>query len=216
MYVSREVVSSRRRTAGSGRDPDLPARRALPPLAVACSPLDGPGRSLGEPCRPLDELCGGDAEKGAQVTPSDHSDDWRPGLTVRAGILIPEAELQWRFSRSSGPGGQSVNTTDSRVELSFDVAGTTALGAALKDRALERLESRLVDGVLTVAASEHRSQWRNREAARARLVALLRDAIAAPPRKRRPTRPSKGAVRRRLEDKKRRGETKRLRGRPAD
>jgi ribosome-associated protein len=138
------------------------------------------------------------------------------GLVVRSGVVVPEAELTWRFSRSSGPGGQSVNTTDSRVELSFNVAVTTALSDVLKARALERLGSRLVDGVLTVAASEHRSQWRNREAARTRLAALLRDAIAAPPRRRRPTRPSKGAVRRRLDDKKRRSETKRLRGRPTD
>jgi ribosome-associated protein len=138
------------------------------------------------------------------------------GLIVRPGVVIPESELAWRFSRSSGPGGQSVNTTDSRVELSFDVAASTALSEVLKARALERLESRLVDGVLTVAASEQRSQWRNREAARTRLAGLIRDAIAAPPRKRRPTRPSKNAVRRRLDDKKRRGDTKRLRGRPTD
>jgi ribosome-associated protein len=138
------------------------------------------------------------------------------GLTVRAGVVIPEAELGWRFSRSSGPGGQSVNTADSRVELIFDLAATSALGEPLKNRALERLSTRLVDGVLTIAASEHRSQWRNREAARARLASLLRDAIAAPPRQRRATRPSKGAVRRRLDEKKRRGETKRLRGRPHD
>ncbi|WP_433165650.1 alternative ribosome rescue aminoacyl-tRNA hydrolase ArfB [Kribbella sp. CA-247076] len=138
------------------------------------------------------------------------------GLVVRAGVVIPETELAWRFSRSSGPGGQSVNTTDSRVELSFDVRGTTALSDVLRARALERLRSRLVDGVLTVAASEHKSQWRNREAARTRLAALLRDAIAAPPRQRRPTKPSKSSVRRRLDDKKRRGETKRLRGRPSD
>jgi ribosome-associated protein len=138
------------------------------------------------------------------------------GLVVRAGVVIPEAELSWRFSRSSGPGGQSVNTTDSRVELSFDVAATTALNDVLKARALERLGSRLANGVLTIAASEHKSQWRNREAARTRLAALLRDAIAAPPRKRRPTRPSKSAVRRRLDDKKRRSQTKRLRTRPDD
>jgi ribosome-associated protein len=137
-------------------------------------------------------------------------------LEVRSGVVIPEAELMWRFSRSGGPGGQSVNTTDSRVELSFDVAATSALSDVLKTRALERLSSRLVGGVVTIAASEYKSQWRNREAARERLVALLREAIAPPPRKRRPTKPSKGSVRRRLDDKKRRGETKRLRGRPAD
>ncbi|MDX3003619.1 alternative ribosome rescue aminoacyl-tRNA hydrolase ArfB [Kribbella solani] len=137
-------------------------------------------------------------------------------MVVREGVVVPEGELMWRFSRSGGPGGQSVNTTDSRVELSFDVAGTAALSDVLKARALERLRARLVDGVVTIAASEYKSQWRNREAARERLAQLLREAIAPPPRKRRPTKPSKGSVRRRLDDKKRRGQTKRLRGRPDD
>src|SRR4029453_10474418 len=105
------------------------------------------------------------------------------GLMVRSGVVIPEAELAWRFSRSSGPGGQSVNTTDSRVELSFDVAGTTALSDVLKSRALERLQSRLVDGVVTIAASEYKSQWRNREAARERLGALMREGKPPPPRR---------------------------------
>ena len=129
-------------------------------------------------------------------------------------MVIPESELQWRFSRSSGPGGQSVNTADSRVELSFDIASTTVLGPILKARALDRLAARLTDGVLTIAASEHRSQWRNREAARARLAAALREAIAPPPRPRRPTKPSKGATRRRLDSKTRRGNLKSLRRRP--
>ncbi len=135
-----------------------------------------------------------------------------PGpLRVRGSVVIPEAELRWRFSRSSGPGGQGVNTTDSRVELSFDLAGTTALGPTLKARALERLQGRLTDGVLTVAASEHRSQLRNREAAEARLAGTLAEAIAPPPRARRPTRATRGSVERRIAGKKRRGEVKRLR-----
>src|SRR5258705_536260 len=106
-----------------------------------------------------------------------------PGdLPVRGSIVIPDAELRWRFSRPSGPGGQGVNTTDSRVELSFDVARTTALGPTLKARALDRLGPRLVDGVLTISASEHRSQLRNREAAEARPSATPAEAIApAPP-----------------------------------
>ena len=132
-------------------------------------------------------------------------------LTVRSGVVLPAAELRWRFSRSSGPGGQSVNTTDSRVELSFDLAATAALGPVLRERALQRLGGRLVDGVLTVAASEHRSQLRNREAAQARLVAVVADAIAPPPRQRRPTRPSRAAKERRIAEKKRRGEVKRTR-----
>ncbi|WP_327046099.1 alternative ribosome rescue aminoacyl-tRNA hydrolase ArfB [Microbispora sp. NBC_01189] len=135
-----------------------------------------------------------------------------PGpLPVRGSIVVPEAELTWRFSRSSGPGGQGVNTTDSRVELGFDVARTTAFGPALRARALERLAVRLVDGVITVTASEHRSQLRNREAALERLAALLRDAIAPPPKRRRSTKPSKGSVERRLAAKKHRSDLKRLR-----
>jgi ribosome-associated protein len=133
---------------------------------------------------------------------------------VRPGVVIPERELRWRFSRSSGPGGQSVNTADSRVELSFDLALTSAMSAAQRDRALERLADRLVDGVLTIAASEHRSQLRNREAAEARLAAVLRSAIEPPPRPRRPTNPSRASVERRLDDKRRRSDVKQSRRPP--
>src|SRR5688500_8660819 len=119
-------------------------------------------------------------------------------VRVSDRLTIPAAELAWRFSRSSGPGGQGVNTTDSRVELSWDLAGSVALPDALRSRAIERLGGRLVSGVLTVTASEHRSQWRNREAASARLAALVASAIAAPPQARRPTRPSRGSVERRI------------------
>ena len=135
-----------------------------------------------------------------------------PGpLRVTRSVVIPERELTWRFSRSSGPGGQSVNTADSRVELSLDVARTSALGPIQRARVLERLSRRLVDGVLTVRASEHRSQLRNREAALERMAKILADALAPPPPRRRPTRPTRGAVERRLADKKRRSRTKRLR-----
>ena len=140
-----------------------------------------------------------------------------PGdLEVHRSLVIPDHELSWRFSRSSGPGGQGVNTTDSRVELSYDLAQSTAIGPVHRARALERLASRLVDGVLTVAASEHRSQLRNREAAEARLAALLRDAIAPPPKLRRKTKPSAGAQQRRIDAKKQRGQTKANRQRPED
>jgi ribosome-associated protein len=132
-------------------------------------------------------------------------------LRVSRSVVIPEGELRWRFSRSSGPGGQSVNTADSRVELSLDVITTTALGPIQRARALERLAGRLVDGVLTIAASEERSQLRNREAAMARMAETLAAAIAPPPPKRRPTKPSRAARERRLTQKKRRAETKRLR-----
>jgi ribosome-associated protein len=135
----------------------------------------------------------------------------RDGLVVNRHVVVPPHELSWRFSRSSGPGGQGVNTTDSRVELSFDVANSPALSATLRTRALERLSDRLVDGVLTIVASENRSQLRNREAALARLAEALRAALAPPPKPRRPTKPSKAAVERRIAAKKRRGDIKRNR-----
>jgi ribosome-associated protein len=135
-------------------------------------------------------------------------------LTVTPRIVIPANELSWRFSRSSGPGGQGVNTTDSRVELSFDVANSVALPANLRDRALSRLAARLVDGVLTTTASEHRSQLRNRQAAATRMAAVLRAAIAPPQKPRRPTAPSRSAVERRLTDKKAQSQRKAHRRRP--
>lgn len=132
-------------------------------------------------------------------------------LTVTSSISIPGAELRWRFSRSSGPGGQGVNTADSRVELSWDLVNSPVLSPRLRDRAVERLGSRLVDGVLTVAASEHRAQLDNRRAAAQRLADLVRGAIAPPPPTRRATKPSRGSVRRRLDAKRRRGDVKKLR-----
>jgi ribosome-associated protein len=132
-------------------------------------------------------------------------------LRVTRSVVVPEKELRWRFSRSSGPGGRSVNTADSRVQLSLDLATTTALGPVQRARALTRLADRLVDGVLTVTAQEERSQLRNREMALERLAEILAGAIAPPPRRRRPTKPSRRAVERRIAAKKRRAELKRLR-----
>lgn len=130
-------------------------------------------------------------------------------LVIRGSVSVPEAELMWRFSRSSGPGGQHVNTSDSQVELRFDLGATASLPPVWKQRALERLAGRLTGGVLTVRASEHRSQWRNREAAAARLAALLAQATAPPPKARRPTRIPRGVNERRLQVKKQRAQTKR-------
>jgi ribosome-associated protein len=130
-------------------------------------------------------------------------------VRVRGSVVIPDSELSWRFSRSSGPGGQHVNTSDTAAELSFDVAGSAALPERYRERALERLGGRLVNGVLTVRAEEHRSQLRNREAAKVRLAALLSEATAPPPKSRRPTKPSRRVQARRLENKRRRGEVKR-------
>ncbi|MEU9605019.1 alternative ribosome rescue aminoacyl-tRNA hydrolase ArfB [Streptomyces sp. NPDC048057] len=128
---------------------------------------------------------------------------------IRGSVSLPEAELMWRFSRSSGPGGQHVNTSDSQVELRFDLASTEALPAVWKARALDRLSARLVDGVISVRASDHRSQWRNRETAATRLASLLAEATAPPPKQRRPTRIPRGINERRLREKKQRSERKR-------
>ena len=132
-------------------------------------------------------------------------------LRVNSWLVIPAGELRERFSRSSGPGGQSVNTTDSRVELSFDILRSLSLPERERTRALTRLASRLADGVVTVAAEGERSQLINRDAARARLAGLLREAVAPPPPPRVPTKPTRGAKERRLDGKRRRAQTKRNR-----
>jgi ribosome-associated protein len=129
-------------------------------------------------------------------------------ITVR-GHVVPDTELSWRFSRSSGPGGQHVNTTDTRVQLSFDLAGSDAFPNHLKQRMLARLGDQVV-----IVAAEHRSQLLNRRAAEERLAEMLEAAMRPPPAPRVRTKPSKGSQRRRLDQKKRRGEIKRLRGRP--
>ena len=139
----------------------------------------------------------------------------RPSRGAPGGLVIPEAELAERFSRSSGPGGQSVNTTDSRVELSWDVAGSTVLTDTQRSRLLERLAGRLVDGVLTIAAAEQRSQFQNRAAARRRLQDLVTDGLTPPSPARRATKPSRAAKARRVDEKRRHGELKAGRQRPS-
>ena len=140
-------------------------------------------------------------------------DDAYADLPVSDRLVVPAGALTWRFSRSSGPGGQGVNTADSRVELSVSPLELAGLTDVQRRWLADRLGPRLVDGVLTIAASEHRQQLRNREAARARMAAVLRAAVAAPPAARRKTKPSRGSQERRIKAKKERGETKRLRRR---
>lgn len=139
-----------------------------------------------------------------------------PGPGLPLGLTIPAGELVERYSHASGPGGQGVNTTDSRVQLSFDVEASLALDDSQRARVLRRLRTRLTGGVLTVVAAETRSQRRNREAARERLAGLLAEALAPPAPPRRPTRPSRGSVERRLAGKRVRAEIKRHRGRPEE
>ena len=137
-------------------------------------------------------------------------------LRVNRSVTLPAAELSWRFSHSGGPGGQGVNTSDSKVELRFDLAGTTAIPDQLKERALRRLADRLVDGAVVVTASEHRGQLDNRRSAAAKLAVLLRQAMAAPAPTRRPTKPSAASVARRLDAKRQRGDLKRSRRQTGD
>jgi ribosome-associated protein len=138
----------------------------------------------------------------------------RPSRGLPDGLVIPSGELVERFSRSSGPGGQGVNTTDSRVELRWDVEHSSALSAVQRDRLRSRLSGRVVDGVLTVVAAEHRSQLLNRQAARMRLAGLVAQALEPPSPARRATRPSRAAQQRRIDTKRRRGEIKANRRRP--
>ncbi len=142
-------------------------------------------------------------------------DDLRiePGPGCPKSLTVPAGELHEQFSHASGPGGQGVNTSDSRVQLSLDLATTTALTDKQRERALARLAERLDGTVLTIAAADDRSQLRNRKAARARLAALLRASLA-PETVRRATKPTRGSKRRRLAAKKRRSELKAQRRQP--
>ena len=140
------------------------------------------------------------------------TDDPSGDLPVTGSVVVPAAALSWRFSRSSGPGGQGVNTADSRVELSVAPLELAGLTDAQRARLTSRLGSRLVDGVLTIAASEYRQQLRNRQAARERMAAVLRAALAPPAPARRRTKPTRGSQERRIQAKKQRGQLKKQRG----
>lgn len=137
-------------------------------------------------------------------------------LEVTRALTIPAGELGWRFSRSSGPGGQHVNTSDSRVELTWSVQESAVLSDVQRERLLEKLQRRIVSGTITVTASAQRSQLRNREIAGEKLTELVRDALAPDGPKRRATKPTRGSKRRHLAAKTRRSETKKLRQRPRD
>lgn len=136
----------------------------------------------------------------------------KAGLRVDDHLVIPSSELEYRATRSGGPGGQHVNTSSTRIELLWNVRSTCALNENERERVERRLASRTdADGFVRVVSSESRSQLRNRESAESRLAELVRRALVVP-RKRIPTRPSRAAREARLVDKKKRGEKKRLRG----
>jgi ribosome-associated protein len=126
-------------------------------------------------------------------------------LRVSASVLIPRSEIDYRYSRSSGPGGQHAQKSDTRVEAVFDVEASASLTDVQKRRVIAR-----AGPVVRAVAQDERSQWRNRELATERLVELLREALRVP-RTRRPTKPTQAGVERRLEQKRRRGEIKRQR-----
>ncbi len=134
----------------------------------------------------------------------------RESIQVTRSVSLPRSEIDYRFSRSSGPGGQHAQKTDTRVEASFDVEATSALSEAQKRRVVGK-----AGPVLRAVAQDERSQWRNRELATERLVESLREALRVP-RQRRPTKPTKASKERRLESKRRRGDVKRLRRPPPE
>ncbi|MGM1030043.1 MAG: alternative ribosome rescue aminoacyl-tRNA hydrolase ArfB [Actinomycetota bacterium] len=136
-------------------------------------------------------------------------------LEVSTALTIPASELGWRFSRSSGPGGQHVNTSDSRVELVWSVADSAVLSEHQRALLTARLARRLVAGAITVTASERRSQLRNREIALRKLAELVADGLAPEAARRRATRATRGSVRRRLAAKQQRSQTKQQRRRPS-
>lgn len=135
-------------------------------------------------------------------------------MEVSPSLTVPAAELQWKFSRSSGPGGQHVNTSDSRVQLTWNVAESLVLADDQRERLLARLGRRLVAGAITVTVSEQRSQLRNRETALIQLADAIRTALAPPAPTRRPTKPTRGSARRHLAAKQQRSATKQQRQRP--
>ena len=137
-------------------------------------------------------------------------------LDLGNGVVIPADEVTVRFSRSSGPGGQNVNRRATRAAVTFDLVGSPSIPGSLKRRARRRLANRLdANGRIRIAADDERTQGANRDAAMERLRGVLREAMAPPPKPRRPTRPSRAARERRITEKKRRGETKRRRSTPA-
>ncbi|AUI52399.1 alternative ribosome rescue aminoacyl-tRNA hydrolase ArfB [Arthrobacter crystallopoietes] len=136
-------------------------------------------------------------------------------LEVSRALTIPASELSWRFSRSSGPGGQHVNTSDSRVELSWSIADSAALSEEQRLMLVTRLGPRLIAGVITVTASERRSQLRNREIALAKLADLVAEGLAPEAARRRATKPTRASNRRRLQAKQQRAATKQQRKRPS-
>ena len=132
-------------------------------------------------------------------------------LTINSHLVIPANELQWRFSRSSGPGGQGVNTSDSRVELVFDLKSSSVISPFYKKRLIHQLDQHMSNGCLSILASEERSQYQNRKLALIRMASLIIEGLKPPPKERKPTKPTRNSQRRRIDAKKHRGTLKKQR-----
>ena len=134
-------------------------------------------------------------------------------LIVNPVLVIPSSELHWRFSRSSGSGGQNINKTDTRVNLSFNIEKSKALTSYQKHQITKQLSDQIVNATITVITQEHRTQYKNRKLALMRLGILLEKALEPPPKARKTTKPTKSSQRRRVNSKKKHGEKKQSRGR---
>ena len=129
-------------------------------------------------------------------------------LIISPGLVIPSNELHWRFSRSSGSGGQNINKTDTKVNLSFNIENSKALTSYQKHQVTKQLNHQIVNSTIKVVTQEHRTQYKNRRLALIRLGILLRKSLKPPPKARKATKPTKSSQRRRLESKKKQGEKK--------
>jgi ribosome-associated protein len=134
-------------------------------------------------------------------------------LIVNPVLVIPSNELHWRFSRSSGSGGQNINKTDTRVNLSFNIEKSKALTSYQKHQITKQLSDQIVNATITVITQEHRTQYKNRKLALMRLGILLGKALEPPPKARKTTKPTKSSQRRRVNSKKKHGRKKQSRGR---
>ena len=132
-------------------------------------------------------------------------------LTINSKLEIPANEIQWRFSRSSGAGGQNVNKTDTRVEIVFNISDSKTLTPYHKNRILIQDRIKLINGCICIAVQDKRSQYQNRQLALIRLASTLRELLKPPPKKRRETTPTRSSKRKRVESKKKRGELKKSR-----
>ena len=132
-------------------------------------------------------------------------------LQINQKLIIPSDEIQWRFSRSSGPGGQNINKIESKVEIIFDIYKSKSLNSFQKNLLLKKLNNKIINGCISIKVQEKRTQFKNRQLAIKKLISLMKEIITSKEKVRKVTRPTKSSQRRRVESKKKRGEIKRNR-----